>query len=384
MLPIRSARLLKRVTLVGAGHAHVGVLRAFAAHAEDDVALTLVTPTTTATYTGMVPGVVAGQYALSDAQIDVANLARRAGARVVHDRVAGVDAERRRLLLEGSDPIEYDVVSFNIGAHPRAGNFSADAPVVWVKPIERAVIQLEQLLAVPASRAGRRIVIVGAGAGGVELSFALQARLRSEMGAQVTLCDRKQTVVPERGARAVRLVTAALAAQGITFRGGVVAERVDREGVHCADGRLLPADIVVWSTGAAAPPLFAAAQLPVDEQGFLCVDATLRCVSRPDVLGAGDAIALRDTHQLPKAGVFAVRQGPVLAANLRLIARGVARLQFYQPQRLFLSLLNTCDGRAILSYGRVALHTRWAWHLKDRIDRRFVAQCNDRRRMSAT
>lgn len=363
----------QRLVIVGGGHAHVHVLRSFAERPEPAAALTVISPDAAATYTGMVPGVVAGLYRLQDAQIDLAGLAARAGARFVPDRVRHIDPEGRRLLLEQHDAIEYDLVSLNIGAQPAPGDIASDAPVVWVKPIERAVARLEELLARSPRSRTREVVIVGAGAGGVELGFALRARLQCETGARVTLCDRHRTPVPERGAHASRLVAAALAAQGIAFAGGVEARRVDSAGVYLTDGRQLPADIVVWSTGAAAPPLFAAAKLPVDEKGFLEVDTALRCVARSDLLAAGDGMTLKG-HRLPKAGVFAVRQGPVLAANLRLLVRGVSRVQAYRPQRFFLSLLNTCDGQAILSYGRLAMHTRWAWQLKDRIDRRFVAR----------
>jgi NADH dehydrogenase FAD-containing subunit len=71
-----------------------------------------------------------------------------------------------------------------------------------------------------------------------------------------------------------------------------------------------------------------------------------------------------------------VRQAPVLAHNLRAAARG-AELRAFRPQARFLSLLNTGDGRAILSYGPIAWRSRWAWRLKDRIDRRFVAQFSE-------
>lgn len=358
----------QRIVIVGGGHAHVHVLRAWAARAEPSASLTLVSPEPATTYTGMVPGVIAGQYRLADAQIDLAALCARAGARFVADRVCDVDADRGRLSLERSDAIDYDVVSFDIGARPTPGDIAADAPVVWVKPIEQAVARLAELV---TSRSVRAAVIVGAGAGGVELAFALRARLGA--AARVTLCDRQPAPLAERGRRLSRLVTAALQAGTIAFVGGVEATRVDRAGVQLAGGAPLAADLVVWSTGAAAPPLFATAGLPVDARGFLRVDATLRCVGRPRILAAGDAIALAG-HDLPKAGVFAVRQGPVIDANLRLVARGAARLQAYHPQPLFLSLLNTCDGRAILSYGRAAVHTRWAWTLKDRIDRGFVAR----------
>ena len=155
------------------------------------------------------------------------------------------------------------------------------------------------------------------------------------------------------------------------FLGEVVVVRVDAYGVRLADGRVLPASLVVWATGAAGPDLLARSGLPVDERGFLRVGDDLRCVEFPEIFAAGDCATLASYPELPKAGVYAVRQGPVLAANLRAVARG-RRTRRFRPQRDFLALLNTGDGRAILSRGSLALRNRLAWRLKDYIDRRFI------------
>jgi selenide,water dikinase len=89
------------------------------------------------------------------------------------------------------------------------------------------------------------------------------------------------------------------------------------------------------------------------------------------VWAGGDCATLADHPETPKAGVYAVRQGPVLARNLRA-ALGAGRAVPYVPQRTFLSLLNTADGRALLRWHGVVGHSRPAWWLKDHIDRRFV------------
>src|SRR4029453_5705305 len=149
--------------------------------------------------------------------------------------------------------------------------------------------------------------------------------------------------------------------------------RVTATGVPLSSGRALPGALVVWGTGAGAPPLFTASGLPTDQRGFLLVGADLRSPVWPQIFAAGDCATLIPHPSLPKAGVYAVRQAPVLAQNLRAAAAGAA-LQAYRPQRLFLSLLNTADGRAILSYGPLAARGGWAWWLKDRIDQSFVKQ----------
>jgi NADH dehydrogenase FAD-containing subunit len=75
----------------------------------------------------------------------------------------------------------------------------------------------------------------------------------------------------------------------------------------------------------------------------------------------------------PKAGVYAVRQGPILWENIQCLLAG-APLRPYVPQSGFLRLLNTGEGRAIGEWKAWSFEGRWLWRLKDRIDRRFVAR----------
>jgi len=363
---------LRHLVIAGGGHAHVHVLKSLAMRPEPSLCLTVISPFSYATYSGMVPGVLAGQYRLRDAQIDVRALAARAGAAFLGDRVASVDAQRRMIRLAERPPLSYDLLSLDIGSRPSAADRIAEgAPASMVKPIEVATAEIEAALAQPPPPEGRQVVVVGAGAGGCEVAFALAARLRAEGKGSVTLCDRADRPVATRHTRTSHAVQRSFAAHDIHFLGEVVVVRVDAYGVRLADGRVLPASLVVWATGAAGPELLARSGLPVDERGFLRVGDDLRCVEFPEIFAAGDCAALASYPELPKAGVFAVRQGPVLAANLRAVARG-QRTRRFRPQRDFLALLNTGDGRAILSRGGLALRGRLAWRLKDCIDRRFI------------
>jgi len=139
-------------------------------------------------------------------------------------------------------------------------------------------------------------------------------------------------------------------------------------------GRPLFADLVVWAPGAAPPPLLAASPgLPLDPAGFLRVRSTLQVEGFDELFAAGDCATLAEHPWVPKAGVYAVRQGPVLDANLRAHLAGAA-LRPYRPQRVFLALLNLGDRRALAVRRPFVAGGRLAWHLKDRIDRRFVAR----------
>jgi selenide,water dikinase len=351
-----------QLVLVGGGHSHLFVLEAFARQPQPGARLTLVTPTPLGTYSGMVPGVLGGAYPLRAAQIDLARLAARAGATLLNAAVTGIEPGARRLRLDAGTPLAFDLASFDIGSRPLPLDATPDAPLLALRPLDAAVAALD------AARPGMRVVVVGAGAAGVEVAFALAAR-----GAAVTCCDRAALPAIGLSAAAARRVRAGFTAAGIAWRGATEVESVRADGVHLRDQPRLPAELVINATGAGAAGLFAAAALPVDARGCLLIGDDLRAVGHLQLFGAGDCATLASAPELSKSGVQAVRQGPLLAANLRAAMRGTP-LRDFVPKRRHLALLNTADGRAILSYPPFACHNRAAWWLKDRIDRRFVAR----------
>lgn len=363
------------LVLVGGGHAHIQVLRRWGMSPVPGVRVTVVVDRTVAVYSGMVPGFVAGQYSRDDLEIDVRPLALRAGARCIVAAATGVDAEARRVLLEDRPPIAYDTVSFDIGSTV-AG---LDVPgvrehAIPTRPIGGFVRRVDELLAAARSRDRFRVAVVGAGAGGVEVAFALAARLQRTGGLRVdvVLLESGPRVLPGYAPSTARRVERAAATRSIEIRCGAVVTRVDPETVHLEGGERVAADAVVWVAGAAALALFAGSGIDTDDRGFVRIRPTLQSVSRNDVFAAGDCAAWTASPALAKAGVYAVRQGPVLAQNLMARARGDGRLRVYRPQRDFLSLLNLGDGHAIGTKWGLSVEGRAVFALKDRIDRRFV------------
>src|SRR5262245_2233010 len=109
----------QHLVLVGGGHSHALVVKALAEQPEPGVVLSVVSPQTHTTYSGMVPGVIGGRYALHEAQIDIARLTARAGGTFVAASAAGVDAPRRSLRLSDGRTLSYDLLSFDIGAQAK-------------------------------------------------------------------------------------------------------------------------------------------------------------------------------------------------------------------------------------------------------------------------
>ncbi len=357
------ATRLRELVLVGGGHAHVQVLRRLVMEPRPDVRVTVVLDRPLAMYSGMVPGVVAGQYAAHEAEIDVWPLARRAGARIVDAPAVGLDTGAGRVLVEGRPPVAYDAVSFDVGSTVAGLDTpGVRAHAVPTRPIGRFVERIDAAL---AAHTAPRVVVVGGGAGGVEIAFTVRHRTRGE----VTLIDTNATLLPGWTPGLGKRVAAAAGKRGITIRQGRVA--AVEAGLAHLEGESLPFDVLVWVAGAAPHPWMRELGLATDAAGFLKVGATLQSPDAPAVFGAGDCVAVGD-HALPKAGVYAVREGPVLTDNV-LAYLGGGALRSYHPQRGFLTLLNLGDGTAIGAKGPFAFEGAWVWRWKDRIDRRFMA-----------
>ena len=378
--PPASAR--PRVVLVGGGHAHVQVLRRMMMRPWPEARVTVVLDTPVAVYSGMVPGFVAGQYRVSELEMDVVPLARLAGAEVVLAPAVGVDPEARRIRLEGRPPLAYDFASFDIGSTV-AG---LDLPGVReraraTRPIARLVRELGSLFdSFLAHRADRpyEVVVAGGGAGGVELAFTVRERLlgvveRSEIARPpaVTLLQGLPEILPGFPASLAVRVRRNAAARGITIRTGAVVAAAEEGRVRLESGESVPADCLIWAVGAGSLAVFGDSGLPLDDRGFVLTRPTLRTVGDPRLFAVGDCATLRDWPRTPKAGVYAVRQGPVLAENLRRAVAG-RPLRRYRPQPDFLTLLNLGDGTALGAKWRRSFEGRPVMRLKDRIDRKFM------------
>jgi selenide,water dikinase len=374
--------VLRDIVLVGGGHSHVTVLRRFGMRPAPGVRLTVICRDTHTPYSGMLPGYIAGHYGYDEVHIDLARLAAFAGARFYRDEAVGLDRAGRKVLCRIRPPVPYDVLSINIGSTPRMNHVAgADAHAVPVKPIHNFNGRWLALLERVRRHAGEtRIAVVGAGAGGVELTLAMQYRLRNELRAldrdpeelRLDLLEAGMEILPTHNAAVRRAFDAVLAARGVTVHRNAQVTRVAAGRLDTSGGETIEADEIVWVTRAGGAEWLAGTGLALDGEGFIRVADTLQAVNDPQVFAAGD-IAAMDNHPLEKAGVFAVRMGPPLAENLRRAVEG-RRLVAYRPQRRFLSLISTGDRSAIASRGPLYLKGDWVWRWKDWIDRRFMAK----------
>ena len=341
---------MKRILLVGAGHAHLAVLRSLREKPLQGARFALATPRAKQLYSGMLPGVIAGHYRREEAEIDVARLAEAAHAEYIEGEVVKLDPRQKLARLHDGVELEFDLVSINVGALVERSIPGAHFALA-VKPHEPFFDKLRTAKL-------NRVAIAGAGPTGAEIAMALRYR-----GAAVTVYSEKGELRPSQ-------LEPVLRRAGVDVRPGMAMDEIQRGPLVISGTAVQEFDLVLLATAAAPQPWLRASGLPCDAQGFVLVDHMLRSVAHPEVFAAGDC-AMLQANPLPRSGVFAVRQGETLAASFRSVVQGQSPLA-YQPQRHALMLLSCGRRYALAQRGNWSAQGRWVWWWKNHIDRRWI------------
>ena len=377
------------IVLIGGGHAHVAVLKRFGMRPAPGLRLTLISKDAVTPYSGMLPGLIAGHYGHDAAHIDLQPLCRFTKARFYHAAASGLDLEARLIRVEGRPPVPFDVLSIDVGSTPHPSGIAGVERTLAVKPVDRFLERWRALEAcVVAGKGPFRLVLIGGGAAGAELSLCLRFRLSQALSAAggdpgrvtITVVSDTAELLASHAPVVRRTMRGFLERHGVGVELGQPAAAVEDGAVRLADGTVLPCDAAVLATHAAAPAWLAGSGLALDDAGFVRVAETLESVSHRGVFATGDVAAF-EPRRLAKSGVFAVRQGPVLAENLRRAAKG-GRLRPYRAQRRALALISSGERYAVASYGPLALQGRWVWRLKDWIDRRWMRRYQELPKMA--
>ena len=375
---------IQKLLLLGAGHAHVQVLAQLAQNRPADLDVTVLTPYPFQTYSGMVPGLVAGRYTAKDCQIPLEPLFKAAGARWVQGRVTALDAAAQTVQVapaggnkSAPEQLAYTRLSIDTGAIIDRHRLEADMPgaaarALIVRPIESFAALWPQVLEL-AQKQAVSLAVIGAGAAGLELIFAAEQRLRGACpaGASFTLVTGGAEPAANYPEGVRRRVLRRLKARGIT----VLREActgVDKGVLHLGSGARLACDVPILAIGTHAPVWLQGSGLALTDSGHVLVNAFHQSTSHPNVFAAGD-VATRADAPHPKSGVYAVRAGPPLTRNLMAAHHGQPLKAWHPPQRT-LNLLSCGAGHAIASWGPLHAEGAWVWRWKDRIDRAFMAK----------
>ena len=343
-------------------------------HAADaGAAVTLVNEAPVVPYSAMVPAHLGGDYTSDEITIDLVRLCRAVNVRFVAERITGVDPTARRILFASRPPLVYDALSLGLGSIPaRPAGAGASGFSLLLRPLQKLLRKIDELeKQLQRTEKPFHLVVVGGGDSGCELALAIHKRLGRHPGFRVMLLQGNQRLLPSFPLRVARAFEKAFQQRSITFRVNATVIGSEEGFLLLEGGERIACDAVLWATQAAASPLLWESGLAVDAGGFLQVKDTLQSVSDPLVFGTGDCISLPTYPDLPKNGVYAVREGRILFDNIVSILKEQPARPF-RPQRYCLYLLNTADEQAVLSYGPVAWKSRWARKLKNWIDRAWI------------
>jgi len=383
----QSQPIVKDLVLIGGGHSHAIVLRMFGMKPLPGVRLTLITEASDTPYSGMLPGHVAGFYSHDECHIDLRSLAQFAQIQLYIDQVIGLDLDNKKVFCANRPPVAFDLLSINIGSTPATISVPGAAEyAIPAKPVSQLLAQWNQLVNRVADSPQQPVClgIVGGGAGGVELTLSMQSHLHQVLKAaqqplnnlEIHLFHRDAELMPHYNSWVRRRFQEILIQCGIQLHLEETVCEVQPHKVICESGLKVEFDYLFWVTQASAPDWLKSAGLATDSTGFIQVHDTLQSVSHPYIFAAGD-IATMVNHPRPKAGVFAVRQGKPLFQNLRRILLEKP-LKLYKPQKQYLSLIGTGDGRAIATRGAFGFGpSQLLWRWKDWIDRQFMQRFNN-------
>ena len=267
----------------------------------------------------------------------------------VRARATGIDFERRRVLVDPghggeSAEIPYDHLVFALGSvsnyfgneNVRNSSFDFKSLLDAIRIRNHVIDMFERADREPEEAARRELltfVIAGGGFAGVELAGALNDFARGILAdyphlrpedVSVILVHARDVILPELSQALGQYARGHMEARGVHFELG--RRVVDaRPGLVVLDSREIPARTLVWTAGTVPNPLMRETSLETDKRGAARVDTTLAVAGRRGLWALGDCAAVIDskTNQpCPPTAQFALREGRVLARNIKAAIRG--------------------------------------------------------------
>ena len=360
----------KQLVIVGAGHAHLTILKNLREFNNAGHDVTVVNSGSLHYYSGMGPGMLSGIYRPEEIRFNVKKMAESRGAVFIEDKVVKIHPVKKTVDLQSGQTLSYDVMSVNTGSFvPVEASDSSDDFVIPVKPIENLLNARNKIIAALKNKE-LRITVVGGGPTGVEVAGNLERLIRNECGqGRITLVAGARILRQFKNSVRNRVQTALVRRQVQVIEGARVSA-IKGNSVVLTDGSDIESDIVFMAVGVEPSPVVKDSGLPVGQDGGMLVNQYLQSVSYPEIFGGGDCISFQP-QPLAKVGVYAVRQNPILFNNLLGFLKGTA-LEPFHPQKSVLLAFNLGDGTAVVQWHSIVWGGRLGFALKNHIDQTFM------------
>jgi NADH dehydrogenase len=279
---------MKEILILGAGYTGMGATMGLAGRLKgrDDVHITLVNPQTRFTERLRLHQTASGQD-LADLQIP--DLLAGTGVRFIQGWVTSIDADAQTVRIDDEYALRYDTLVYALGSVADTDTVpGVDEFAYTLNSAQDATALADHL----DHLGNAAVVVAGGGLTGIESAAEIAEH---HPDADVVLLSRHEPG-SMMGEKARARLHAGLARLGVQIRAGADIVKVMADGVALADGDVVPAEAVLWTTGVRVSPLAAAAGLQVDDRGRIVTDESLRSVTHPNVYAVGDSAAIRQSY----------------------------------------------------------------------------------------
>ncbi|MFC7063654.1 FAD-dependent oxidoreductase [Halobacillus seohaensis] len=353
-----------RLILVGAGHAHLEVIRLNSVMPLGNIEIYLISPSDYQYYSGMFSGYTEGLYDEDDIRINLRELTNKCGVNFIKKSASRVFPERKKLFCEDGAVYPFDLISFDLGSKSIPPEF-VHSQVCSVKPNFQFVEQINEI------RESSTPLVVGGGAAGCELALSIQAyKNNREIKGDVRIVTADK-VLSSSSNKTSGKIKSLLERSGVQVWENERVSDIYDDYIETSFNNHIHHSGLLWLGGPIGEPIFQLSNLAVDEKGFAFITDALQFEKYSFMFGAGDCVTLRSYPNLDKSGVYAVRQGPILFENLHRYINNQP-LQSYEPQKKALYILSTGGEKGLLLYGKFSHHSHQAWKLKNKIDTNFM------------
>jgi selenide,water dikinase len=372
----------KRLILLGGSLAHAQVLQSLHHNPRPDIAITLISDAPTSLFAGKLPEYLAGQCELKDLVIDWVQMCAQTGTRFLNAEVDGILAGKKLVSMKGRGSIAYDVLSIGLGGAPLFQGKGAEL-ALSLSRFEQAEKRLLEWTQAPQAQqknwageiqsSGPKISIVGGGAAGVELGFALGRYFRKRnFKPEMTIYESQSVVLPHHNWLTRRAIIKDLDKNKIRVKVNSQVAEIDGHSIRVAGGDPETSDFTWLATGISALPLLKTSELEL-HNGFVLVTDGLQSVSHPDVFSVGGSCWIEKQKRMLRSSSSTLKQGLVLAENL-FSYLDQKRLSVYKPKKTSSLILPNGVGEAYYSYGLLHAQGPRVMKLKARRDARFLSR----------
>ena len=358
----------KDLVLLGAGHSNIEVIRYLGKQKLKGLRITLVSNDTYTTYSGMVPGYIEGKYNWNEINIDLIKLCYKNNIKIVIAEVSRISGKQNKVFLKKRPPIEFDILSVNLGIRSNTEDIiGAEKYALPLKPISQVNKTLKSIL----NNKSKNIAIIGAGAAGVEVSLALNKRFKEmNIKKNIILISKNILLMNNYSFNVSKIVEKELTNNNIKLLCDSKVTKIKKDYIEINNTKKILTSCSILATNAASLDILKKSDLKLSKNRFISVSPSLQSLNHNNIFASGDNADI-ENYKLVKAGIFAVKQAKVLKINLKKFFLQKP-LEYYYPQKSYLSLIGITNERAIANKSIITLKGMLFWKLKKYIDKKFI------------